>query len=57
MSPDPKKKNTSTSGAKKDTAWVAVIMGSKSDLKYLQPAIDLLTELRIPHEVRIVSAH
>jgi len=57
MSPDPKKKNPSTSGAKKDAAWVAVIMGSKSDLKYLQPAIDLLTELRIPHEVRIVSAH
>jgi len=36
---------------------VGVIMGSKSDLKYLQPAIDLLTELRVPHEVRIVSAH
>jgi 5-(carboxyamino)imidazole ribonucleotide mutase len=32
-------------------------MGSKSDLKYLQPAIDILTELRVPHEVRIVSAH
>jgi len=36
---------------------VAVIMGSKSDLKYLQPAIDLLAELRIPHEARVVSAH
>ena len=32
-------------------------MGSKSDLKYLQPAIDLLTELEIPHEARVVSAH
>jgi 5-(carboxyamino)imidazole ribonucleotide mutase len=32
-------------------------MGSKSDLKYLQPAIDILTELKVPHEVRIVSAH
>ena len=32
-------------------------MGSKSDLKYLQPAIDLLAELRIPHEARVVSAH
>jgi 5-(carboxyamino)imidazole ribonucleotide mutase len=32
-------------------------MGSKSDLKYLHPAIDILTELRVPHEVRIVSAH
>src|SRR5579872_1466674 len=37
--------------------WVGVIMGSKSDLEHLQPAVDLLTELRIPHEVRIVSAH
>lgn len=32
-------------------------MGSKSDLKYLQPASDLLAELGVPHEVRIVSAH
>jgi len=32
-------------------------MGSKSDLKYMQAAADLLGELEIPHEVRIVSAH
>lgn len=37
--------------------WVGVIMGSKSDLEHLQPAVDVLTELQIPHEVRIVSAH
>jgi 5-(carboxyamino)imidazole ribonucleotide mutase len=37
--------------------WVGVIMGSKSDLKYMQAAADLLGELEIPHEVRIVSAH
>ena len=36
---------------------VGVIMGSKSDLEYLTPAIELLTELQIPHEVRTVSAH
>jgi phosphoribosylaminoimidazole carboxylase, PurE protein len=36
---------------------VAIIMGSSSDLKYLQPAIDLLAELGVPHEARIVSAH
>jgi 5-(carboxyamino)imidazole ribonucleotide mutase len=36
---------------------VAVIMGSSSDLKFLQPAIDLLTELDVPHEARVVSAH
>jgi len=32
-------------------------MGSRSDLKYLQPAIDLLTELGVPHEAKVVSAH
>src|SRR5678816_3340985 len=37
--------------------WVGVIMGSKSDLEYLSPAIELLSELQIPHEVRTVSAH
>jgi 5-(carboxyamino)imidazole ribonucleotide mutase len=37
--------------------WVGVIMGSKSDLETLQPALDLLEELAIPHETRIVSAH
>ncbi len=37
--------------------WVAVIMGSKSDLKFMLPAVDLLRELEIPHEVRVVSAH
>lgn len=40
-----------------DAAWVGVIMGSKSDLKYLQPGIDLLIELQVAHEVRVVSAH
>jgi 5-(carboxyamino)imidazole ribonucleotide mutase len=37
--------------------WVGVIMGSKSDLEFLAPAVELLTELQIPHEVRTVSAH
>src|SRR5437899_4131091 len=36
---------------------VAIIMGSRSDLETMQPARDILTELEIPHEVRIVSAH
>ena len=39
------------------SACIGVIMGSRSDLKYLQPAIDILAELEVPHEVRIVSAH
>jgi 5-(carboxyamino)imidazole ribonucleotide mutase len=32
-------------------------MGSRSDLKYMQPAIDLLAELGVPHEAKVVSAH
>ena len=40
-----------------DAPLVGVIMGSKSDRKYLDPGIALLDELEIPHEVRIVSAH
>jgi 5-(carboxyamino)imidazole ribonucleotide mutase len=40
-----------------EAPWVAVIMGSRSDLEHLSPAIELLSELGIPHEVRIVSAH
>jgi 5-(carboxyamino)imidazole ribonucleotide mutase len=37
--------------------WVGVIMGSRSDLATMEPALELLRELDIPHEVRIVSAH
>jgi 5-(carboxyamino)imidazole ribonucleotide mutase len=36
---------------------VGIIMGSKSDWETLQPAADLLTQLGIAHEVRVVSAH
>jgi 5-(carboxyamino)imidazole ribonucleotide mutase len=36
---------------------VAVIMGSKSDLETMQHTVDVLEELGVPHQVRIVSAH
>ena len=36
---------------------VGVIMGSASDLETRSPARDVLTELQIAHEVRVVSAH
>jgi 5-(carboxyamino)imidazole ribonucleotide mutase len=36
---------------------VAVIMGSKSDLDHMHPAVDMLNEFGVPHEVRVVSAH
>ncbi len=36
---------------------VAVVMGSDSDLKTLQPAITILDKFGITNEVRILSAH
>ena len=36
---------------------VGIIMGSRSDWDTLQPAAELLTQLGIAHEVRVVSAH
>ena len=36
---------------------VGVIMGSRSDYESLAPAIEILTELAVPHEARIGSAH
>lgn len=38
-------------------ALVGVIMGSQSDWETLSAAVDVLDELGIAHEVRIVSAH
>ena len=40
-----------------DAPLVAIIMGSKSDLETLAEARDLLRELGVPHEVKVVSAH
>lgn len=39
------------------TPWVGVVMGSRSDLAVMQHALDVLRELGIPHEARLVSAH
>ncbi len=43
--------------ASADSPLVGIIMGSKSDLETLAPAAEILKELGVPHEVRIVSAH
>ena len=40
-----------------DAPRVAVIMGSKSDWATMQRAAELLAELGIPYEAKIVSAH
>lgn len=36
---------------------VGVIMGSQSDWETLEPAADMLSQMGIPHETRVVSAH
>ena len=36
---------------------VGVVMGSKSDWETMRLACDVLSELGIPHEARVVSAH
>ncbi len=37
--------------------FVAVLMGSDSDLSVMEATLNVLRELDIPHEVRITSAH
>jgi 5-(carboxyamino)imidazole ribonucleotide mutase len=39
------------------TPVVGVVMGSSSDGPTMQGAVEILTALGIPHEVRVVSAH
>ena len=36
---------------------VGIVMGSDSDLETMRPAAEVLDELGIPNEVRVVSAH
>lgn len=36
---------------------ITIIMGSKSDWNTMQAATDMLTQLHIPHEARVISAH
>jgi 5-(carboxyamino)imidazole ribonucleotide mutase len=36
---------------------VGVIMGSKSDWEYMSAAAEVMSELQVPHEVRVLSAH
>jgi len=47
------KKKAST----KKTPLVSIIMGSDSDLPVMQQAADMLTQLKVPFEMTVVSAH
>lgn len=40
-----------------ESPLVGVVMGSRSDFEVLAPAVEILGELGIAHEARIVSAH
>jgi 5-(carboxyamino)imidazole ribonucleotide mutase len=43
--------------AESATALVGVVMGSKSDWEHMAAAAEIMTELKVPHEIRILSAH
>lgn len=40
-----------------DRPAVGMIMGSKSDWEYMAAGAEMLDELHIPHELRVLSAH
>ena len=40
-----------------ESPLVAVVMGSSSDWPTMSKAVDVLTHFRLPHEVRVLSAH
>ncbi len=43
--------------AARDLPLVGVIMGSRSDWEYMAAAAEVMDELQIPHELRVLSAH
>jgi len=45
------------SKVKHEEPLVAVVMGSKSDFAVMEPAVEMLREFGVAHEVRVVSAH
>ena len=40
-----------------DAPIVSVLGGSKSDFPFLSKSVDILTDLQIPNELKVVSAH
>jgi 5-(carboxyamino)imidazole ribonucleotide mutase len=41
----------------RESVLVGVIMGSKSDWEHMAAAAEVMDELKVPHEIRILSAH
>jgi 5-(carboxyamino)imidazole ribonucleotide mutase len=44
-------------GLEVDSPLVGVVMGSKSDMPAMEAAVEELRKRKIPHEVRVMSAH
>src|SRR6266851_4474944 len=40
-----------------ESPMVGVVMGSKSDWEYMSAATEVLTELQVTHEIKLMSAH
>lgn len=57
MQARPVNHDRSAGAAPSSPVWVSVIMGSRSDLEYMSAALEILSDLAIPHEARVVSAH
>lgn len=49
--------STKRSGRAKPGPLVGILMGSKSDWPVMSVAAEILTELGVPHEARVLSAH
>lgn len=43
--------------ASRESALVGVIMGSKNDWEHMASADEVMDELKVPHEIKILSAH
>ena len=43
--------------ASRESALVGVIMGSRNDWEHMASAAEVMDELKVPHEIKILSAH
>jgi 5-(carboxyamino)imidazole ribonucleotide mutase len=54
---EPTSSDVDTGAGASERPWVGVIMGGKSDWEHLAVAGELLRQLGVPYEARVVSAH
>jgi 5-(carboxyamino)imidazole ribonucleotide mutase len=46
-----------TAHQQEESALVSIVMGSASDLSVMEKAVQVLKQAKVPHEIRIISAH